>query len=53
MQTLALLIEPGSSPQAWDKPCQANPRYTIDRAVEFFPEETEVSGLLLLDETEN
>jgi hypothetical protein len=53
MQTLALPIEPGSSPHAWAKPCQAHARYTIDRAVELFPEETNVPGLLLLDEAEN
>jgi hypothetical protein len=47
MQTSTLPIDLSSSPPAWDKTCQAHPEYTIDRAVEFFPEETNVPGLLL------
>jgi hypothetical protein len=52
MQTLALPTEPGNSPHAWDKTIKGLPKYTIDRAVEFFSEETNVPGLLLLDDTE-
>jgi hypothetical protein len=49
MQTSTLPIDLGSSPPAWDKPWQAHPEYTIGRAVELFPEKTNVPGLLLLD----